>query len=131
MNTELLSILNEIKLLLIVILIIVSILLLGQLARFTSKLIHNRVIYRERAFVSLASRHFDNKEYKELSEYCEEKIKKWNNNSAYPLYWLARAKYMQGDLISAKELFEKVKEMEPEWESTVDPHIRKINLRQL
>ena len=89
-------------------------------------MIQKRIIYRERAFVSLAARNYDNREYDELARYCEEKLKTWGDNP-YPLYWLARAKFKLGDLEKAKELFEKVKDMEPEWESTVEQHIVKIN----
>ena len=126
MDTEILSSLSEIKALLIAVLVIVSILLLVQIAKLISRLIQKRIIYRERAFVSLATRNYDNREYDELAKYCEEKLKTWGDNP-YPLYWLARAKFKLGDLKLAKELFEKVKDMEPEWESTVEPHIVKIN----
>jgi len=126
MDTEILSSLSEIKVLLVAILVVVTILLLGQVAKLTSRLIKKRIIYRERAFVSLATRDYDNHNYEELVKYCEEKLKTWGDNP-YPLYWLARAKFKLGDLEVAKELFEKVKDIEPEWESTVEPHIVKIN----
>jgi len=126
MDNEIISSLSEIKTLLIAILVIVTILLLGQITKLISRLVRKRIIYRERAFVALASRDYDNKKFEELVKYCEEKLKTWGDNP-YPLYWLARAKYKLGDLEVAIKLFEKVKDLEPEWESTVEPHIVKIN----
>ena len=126
MDTEILSSLSEVKALLIAILVIVTVLLLGQIAKLISRLVKKRIIYRERAFVTLAARDYDNQKFEELVKYCEEKLKAWGDNP-YPLYWLARAKFKLGDLELAKKLFEKVKDMEPEWQSTVEPHIVKIN----
>ena len=126
MDTEILLNLQEIKELLVVILIIVTIILLGQIAGFTSKMLSNWTVGREKAFIYLASRHFDKQEYQELVEYCEAKRKKWGN-SPYPLYWLARAQFELGNIKLAKELFEDIVKMEPEWESTVSPNITKID----
>ena len=126
MDTEILTSLTEIKALLVAILTIVTLLLLGQIVKLVSRLIQKRTIYRERAFVALAARDYDNQEYEELVRYCEEKLKAWGDNP-YPLYWLARAKFKLGELELAKNLFEKVKEQEPEWEPSVEPHIAKIN----
>ena len=126
MENEILTAIEEVKLLLIIILVIVAVLLLGQAGKLISRLVVKRTIYRENAFIHLASKHYENQEYEELANYCEEKIKIWGNNP-YPFYWLARAKYKLGELEAAKELFMKVKNMEPEWETTVEPHITKIN----
>lgn len=126
MDTEILAHLTEIKALLVAILAMVALLLLVQIVKFVSRLIQKRVIYRERAFVALAARDYDNQEYDELVRYCEEKLKTWGDNP-YPLYWLARAKFKLGELEQANNLFERVKELEPEWESSVEPHIAKIN----
>ena len=126
MDNELINSLSEIKSILIAILVIVTILLLGQITKLISRLVKKRIIYRERAFETLASRDYDNQKYEDLVKYCEEKLKTWGDNP-YPLYWLARAKFKLGDLELAKQLFEKVKDVEPEWGSTVEPHIVKIN----
>ena len=126
MENEILNSLDQIKLLLVIILIIVTLLLVGKIVRLISRLILKLTTYRENAFIHLASKHYYNEEYEELVEYCNEKIESWGNNP-YPLYWLARAKYKLGELETAEELFNRVKDVEPEWLTSIEPHLAKIN----
>jgi tetratricopeptide (TPR) repeat protein len=128
MDTEILANLEQIKSLLVAILVIVSIILLWQVVVVTSRFLTKGTIYREKVFIHLASKHYDNGEYEELIRYSEEKIRKWGNNP-YPMYWLARGHLKQGNLEAAKKLFEEVEEMEPEWRQSIEPYLAEINGR--
>ena len=63
MENEILSALEQIKFLLVIILIIVTALLLGQIGKFISRLVIKRTLYRENAFIHLASNNYEKKEF--------------------------------------------------------------------
>ncbi len=126
MENQILTHLEEVKQLLVAILVIVSLLLFGQALKLISRIINRLWISRENVFIHFASGLYDKGKYDDLAEYCEEKTLKWKINP-YPIYWLARAEYKRGNLEDSKFLFERVVIMEPEWEDKIEPHLKVIH----
>jgi hypothetical protein len=126
MDSEILTRLEEIELLLIATLTVCSTLLVAQLAKGLIRLVNGWTVGKETAFIATASEYYDEGRYEELSLYCDNKMKKWQSNP-YPIYWQARSKYKQGELDTSVQLFEKLLVMEPGWHGTVSPHIVQIN----
>ncbi len=125
MNEEILADLSTIKDLQVVIIILLSFIVLVQVTKILARLYRDWSSNKEHAFIHIASDLYDKGSYQELSEYCTNRMERWAGNP-YPIYWQARAQYKLGNLEVAKELFEKVLNMEPEWENSIEPHLDKL-----
>lgn len=127
MEEEILSILNEIK---IAIYVLLTVVIVGVIANWIragasmKNLIRNKL---DDFFKEEACRLHEEGKSKELIGHCEDELKK-RPNSSNALWFLAKAYYQIEDFEQSKEHFEKLSTLEPSWyESDIKPFMEKID----
>ena len=126
MDSEVISILYEIKTAIYVLIVVV---IIGVIANWVRAGVSMKNFIRRElddAFSEEASDYYDKGEYEELLSYCEDKLKT-KPNHAYALWYKAKAYYQKEEYGTAREIFDQLSKSEPSWsESHVQPYITKI-----
>lgn len=129
MDNEILTVLQEIRGILFLILAGFGVLIVLNVIRTVASIyldIKNRL---EIDFTDKVGRLFEKKKYQEIIKVSNKELEIFPK-SAEATWWLARAYYYLGNDIESLKLFKKVIEIEPEREEEhVTPYIEKINER--
>lgn len=90
---------------------------LGRVFKYYKSLNKNR-------FNKEVGSEFASRDYSKVLGLCEEKLKK-SPDHLDALWWLAKAKKEIGEKQEARELFERLIELEPSWENEIEPYLKK------
>jgi tetratricopeptide (TPR) repeat protein len=124
MESEILHTLREIKSILYVIGLVISIAMVFKVIELLSSIIKNFKSAIKDVWRNEANEYFDRGEYDLLISHCEKRIET-HPNDATAIWWLARTHHANGSIEKAEEYFEKVSELEPSWrESHVEPYLK-------
>ena len=126
MDNEILIALNNIISILYIILAVVVIGVIANWIRAGVSL--KNLVSKEMGniFTDEANTLYDEENYHKLIEICEEYLEKRKNN-VNALWYMAKAHYQLNDYEKSKELFQKVIQAEPSWESEhVKPYLEKM-----
>ena len=127
METESLSVLKEIVLLLYV---LISISIIGAAAHllrlwFSYTKMRNETL--NDVFNTIASNYHDEGKWEELISHCEEKLSTKPYYS-YAIWYKGKAYYQKNEIEKAKCCFELLEKIEPSWsKSHVEPFLQTIN----
>lgn len=126
MDSEVISILREIK---TAIYVLVTIVMLGVVANWIRAGVSVKNIVRRELddlFSEAASNYYDEGQFDELLSHCEEHLKTKPNHS-YALWYKAKAYFQKQEYEKSKQCFEQLSKSEPSWdESHVQPYLKKI-----
>ena len=126
MDNEIISILNEIKTAIYVLVVVV---IFGVVANWIRAGVSIKNVIRKELddlFSEEAGDYYDKGKYDELLSHCEEHLKTKPNHS-YALWYKAKAYYKKQDYEKSKQCFELLSKSEPSWdESHVQPYLRNI-----
>ena len=126
MDNEVISILNEIKIAIYILMVVV---ILGVVANWIRAGVSVKNLIRREIddlFTEEASNYYDEGEFDKLISHCKEKLNKKPNHS-YALWYKAKAYYQKQDYEKSKHLFENLAITEPSWsESHVQPYLERI-----
>ena len=129
MDEEILTVLNEIRGILFLILGGFGILVFLTITRTVASIYLGIKKQLEFDFTDKVGRLFKKKKYKDIVTLCNQEIEIYPR-SAEAFWWLARAYYYLGNDIESLKLFKEVIKLEPEWEEEhITPYIEKINER--
>jgi len=124
MEAEILQTLREIKSILYVIGLIISIAVVFKVFEFITSIIKNFKKAIKEVWRNEANEYFDKGEYDSLISHCEKRIETYPNDVT-AIWWLARAHLENGNREKADEYFEKVTNIEPSWkEEHVLPYLK-------
>jgi tetratricopeptide (TPR) repeat protein len=124
MEADILRTLHEIKTILYVIGLVISIAAVFQIFEKVTLIIKNIKTAINEVWRNEASEYFEKGKYDSLMSHCEKRIET-HPNDATAIWWLARANLANGLNDKADELFVKVIELEPTWkESLVTPYLK-------
>ena len=125
MESELLQTLKEIKGIIFVTGVFVSVGSFFWIVRSITIIINQIKDILAKVWKSQANEYFEKGAFDNLIKHCEERKKKYPNDT-HVYWWLARAYREKGEVQKANELFLTVREMEPSWEEEfVNPYISK------
>ena len=126
MDNEVISILNEIKTAIYILMVVV---ILGVIANWIRAGVSVKNLIRREIddlFTEEASNYYDEGKFDELLAHCKEQLNKKPNHS-HALLYKAKAYYQKQDYEKSKRLFENLAKTEPTWnESHVQPYLEKI-----
>ena len=127
MEKEVLQTLQEIRGILYVLTVIVSLVMLVWVANWVCNIVANLKKAWENDFITRADKYFKSAEFDKLTEHCQEKLAKYPNHSN-ATWWLAKAKLETGNNSEARKLFERLLELEPSWNEThIEPYLNKLS----
>jgi len=127
MGNEILHTLEEIRGILFVLTLIVSIVMLFWVTNWIINIVFNFKKAWESNFKKQADKYFESANFAKLVEHCEDKLRKYPNHST-ATWWLARANQELGKESEAKALFEKLLELQPNWKEThIEPYLKKLS----
>jgi len=127
MEQEILQTLQEIRVILYILLIVVSVGMLVWIVHWISNIAANFQSAWENDFITQADKYFESANFDKLIEHCQDKLNKFPNHSN-ATYWLARAKLELGDSAESKALFQRLLELEPSWrDSHIEPYLKKLS----
>ena len=126
MDSEVISILNEIK---TAIYILVAIMTLGVIANWIRVSISIKNILRKELddlFSEEASNYYNEGKFDELLAHCEEQLKNKPNHS-FALWYKAKAYYQKREYEKSKQCFDNLAKAEPSWDELhIQPYLQKI-----
>ena len=126
MEKEILQTLQEIRGILYVLTVIVSLVMLVWAANWIMNIVANVKQAYKNDFINRADKYFERADLEKLTEHCEEKLSDYPNHSD-ATWWLAREKLETGMESEAKVLFDRLLELEPSWrESHIEPYLTRI-----
>ena len=127
MEQEILQTLQEIRVILYFLLIVVSVGMLVWIVNWISNIATNFQKAWENDFIDQADKFFESANFDKLIEHCQNKLNKYPNHST-AIYWLARAKFELGDSAESIVLFQRLLELEPSWrDSHIEPYLKKLS----
>ena len=81
----------------------------------------------ENDFNTIAGKLFDNTEYPELIQKCNDALRS-NSRDHLATWWLAKAHYASEEYLQSKELFRKLSQLVPEWrKESIEPYLVAID----
>ena len=127
MEQDILNTLQEIRSLIYVLIIMLGFVMLIWVINWISNIKRNFKKAWENDFINLADGYFESGDYTKLIAHCKDKLEKYPNHPT-ATWWLAKAELEIGNNAAAKELFEKVLELEPSWKDThIEPFLKRIS----
>jgi tetratricopeptide (TPR) repeat protein len=130
MENEILHTLQEIRSILYVLTVIVSLVMLVWVTNWVGNIVANFKKAWENYFITRADKYFESGELDKLTEHCHDKLAKYPNHSN-ATWWLAKAKLETGNNSEARNLFERLLELEPSWNEThIEPYLKRLSSKQ-
>ena len=127
MENEILQILQEIRGILLFIAAMVGVITFIWFANWVQRIITEFRTAKESAFINTANAYFKRARYEKLATYCEEALKEHPNHSN-AIWWLARAKMEKGEANQARKLFERLSQLEPQWQKEqIAPYLERMS----
>ena len=127
MDTNTISELSQINQTLIIIAVLLAILVIMHFVNVVGNGINNWRSYRNRLINKRSSEMHDRADYEALETYLNETLERFPNNP-HAVFWMARCQLDSSNLESAKELFNRLKTLEPSWEDQcVTPFLKEID----
>lgn len=126
MDHDILSTLNEIKVAIYALLVIVTIGVIANWIRVWTSVRNLLQKELDNIFTIQAGDYYDEGKFDELLAHCEEKLKSKPNHSN-ALWYQAKAYYQKQEYEKSKKCFEKLEVSEPGWSAShVQPFLEKI-----
>ena len=129
MDTQVISLLQEIRSALWLLVAILGLFIFVKIIRGCAVLLKTIKIRFDERFKIAARCLFDSGQFKSLLSYCDQQEKKYPHDG-YPFWFRAQVYYQQEEYDKALENFNKVIDIFPTWEKEwVGPYIEKINAK--
>ena len=126
MESEILNTLQEIRDVLYVIAVIFGLTFLVWVINWIANIMANFRKGLEADFLNQADKYFERADFENLINHCNAKLSDHPNHS-HAIWWLARAKLLIGERTEAKDLLQRLTELQPSWkESHIDPYLKDL-----